>query len=319
MAGYLGNTQKISGSYTVDEFTSSGGTTYTLTKTPGAKNNIQVSAGGLVQYPSAYSVSGTTLTLSGVPSGQKVVVRHMGDTIPYPTLADDAVTSAKIANDAVTGAKLNPALVAGDVIYADGTDTINRLAKGTAAQVLTMNAGATAPEWAAAAGGVDGITSSANTTAMTISADEEINMPLQPVFAHTTASTSDNQDVTGDGTLHTILFNTQKFDIGSNTNANGVFTAPITGVYLFGYHLEIVDGTHNKDYDYIYLDTGGFDPGSQHHFSSVSIDLHERVQMTFLVQMTAGWTAIPRIARHSGTKDSDIRGGSSHFWGVLIA
>ena len=234
-------------------------------------------------------------------------------------MALDKIKTDVIDDDAVTGAKLNPALVAGDVIYADGTDTINRLAKGTAAQVLTMNAGATAPEWAAAAGGVDGITSSANTTAMTISADEEINMPLQPVFAHTTASTSDNQDVTGDGTLHTILFNTQKFDIGSNTNANGVFTAPITGVYLFGYHLEIVDGTHNKDYDYIYLDTGGFDPGSQHHFSSVSIDLHERVQMTFLVQMTAGWTAIPRIARHSGTKDSDIRGGSSHFWGVLIA
>ena len=153
MAGYIGNKLRISGSYTVDEFTSSGGTTYTLSKTPGAKNNIQVSAGGLTQYPSAYSVSGTTLTLTGVPSGQKVVVRHMGDTIPYPALDDDAVTSAKIANDAVTGAKLNPALVAGDVIYADGTDTINRLAKGTAAQVLTMNAGATAPEWGAAAGG----------------------------------------------------------------------------------------------------------------------------------------------------------------------
>ena len=101
MAGYLGNTQKISGSYTVDEFTSSGGTTYTLTKTPGAKNNIQVSAGGLVQYPSAYSVSGTTLTLSGVPSGQKVVVRHMGDTIPYPTLAADAVDGTKLADNAV--------------------------------------------------------------------------------------------------------------------------------------------------------------------------------------------------------------------------
>ena len=155
MAGYLGH-RPPSTSAIVDEFTSSGGTTYTLTKAPGAKNNIQVSAGGLTQYPSAYSVSGTTLTLTGVPSGQKVVVRHMGDTIPYPLLADDAVTSAKIANDAVTGAKLNPALVAGDVIYADGTDTINRLAKGTAAQVLTMNAGATAPEWAAAAGGGGG-------------------------------------------------------------------------------------------------------------------------------------------------------------------
>ena len=87
----------------------------------------------------------------------------MGDTIPFPLLDDNVVTSAKIAasavgttdiaNDAVTGAKLNPAFVAGDIIYADGTDTINRLAKGTAAQVLSMNAGATAPEWTAAAGG----------------------------------------------------------------------------------------------------------------------------------------------------------------------
>ena len=40
MAGYLGNTQKISGRYTVDEFTSSGGTTYTLGSAPGDKNNI---------------------------------------------------------------------------------------------------------------------------------------------------------------------------------------------------------------------------------------------------------------------------------------
>jgi len=141
MAGYIGNKFKISGRYTVDEFTSSGGTTYTLSNDPGEKNNIQVSAGGLTQYPSAYSVSGTTLTLSGVPSGQKVVVRHMGDTIPFPTLDDNVVTGAKIAlgSDA-----------AGDTMYYNGTDYA-RLAKGTASQLLTMNAGATAPEWATAA------------------------------------------------------------------------------------------------------------------------------------------------------------------------
>ena len=153
MAGYLGNTQKISGSYTVDEFTSSGGTTYTLTKAPGAKNNIQVSAGGLVQYPSAYSVSGTTLTLSGVPSGQKVVVRHMGETILYPALDDGIVTSAKIASNSVTGAKIALGSdAAGDTLYYNGTDYV-RLAKGAAAQVLTMNGGATAPAWATAAAG----------------------------------------------------------------------------------------------------------------------------------------------------------------------
>tara|TARA_R110002012_G_scaffold50936_1_gene131841 strand:- start:237 stop:971 length:735 start_codon:yes stop_codon:yes gene_type:complete len=39
----------------------------------------------------------------------------------------------------------------GDIVYASGTTTLAKLAKGTAAQVLTMNSGATAPEWAAAA------------------------------------------------------------------------------------------------------------------------------------------------------------------------
>ena len=117
MAGYIGNKQKISGRYTVDEFTSSGGTTYTLGSAPGDKNNIQVSAGGLVQYPSAYSVSGTTLTLSGVPSGQKVVVRHMGDTIPYPALDDGSVTSAKLTAAAVTS------LSAYDIGFTAGFDS----------------------------------------------------------------------------------------------------------------------------------------------------------------------------------------------------
>lgn len=40
----------------------------------------------------------------------------------------------------------------GDILYR-GTTEWERLAKGTAAQVLTMNAGATAPEWADAGGG----------------------------------------------------------------------------------------------------------------------------------------------------------------------
>jgi len=43
--------------------------------------------------------------------------------------------------------ELIDSLAAGDVIYHDGTSFV-RLAKGTAGQVLTMNAGATAPEWA---------------------------------------------------------------------------------------------------------------------------------------------------------------------------
>jgi hypothetical protein len=41
---------------------------------------------------------------------------------------------------------LSPLTTQGDVLYHNGTDNV-RLAKGTAGQVLEMNAGATAPSW----------------------------------------------------------------------------------------------------------------------------------------------------------------------------
>ena len=136
MAGYLGAKPAVNGIYTVDEFTSSGGTTYTLSRAPGTKNNIQVNAGGLAQYPSAYSVSGTTLTLSGVPSGQKVVVRHMGETILYPALDDDIVTNAKLADDAVGLAELSATGTASATTFLRGDNSWQAAGGGKIGQVL---------------------------------------------------------------------------------------------------------------------------------------------------------------------------------------
>jgi hypothetical protein len=42
---------------------------------------------------------------------------------------------------------------AGDLIYGTAADTVARLGIGTANQVLRVNSGATAPEWATAASG----------------------------------------------------------------------------------------------------------------------------------------------------------------------
>ena len=95
------------------------------------------------------------------------------DAIDSDHYANTSIDTAHIANDQVTGAKLNPALVAGDIIYADGTDTINRLAKGTAAQVLAMNGGATAPEWADAAGGGLDLQATPKTASFTAVAGEQ--------------------------------------------------------------------------------------------------------------------------------------------------
>ena len=81
-------------------------------------------------------------------SGNTTVEKNL--TVDGTTTLTGAVT---LPNDTVTAPKTDLSIVQGDIIYGTGTDAWAKLAKGTADQVLTMNSGATAPEWAAAGGG----------------------------------------------------------------------------------------------------------------------------------------------------------------------
>ena len=141
-----------------------GGTSFTLDKSA-STNSVLLSIGGIIQKPSTdYTVSGVTITTtSSVTSGVEVfslIIHDAGNapviednSIVTAKIADNQVTTAKIADNNVTGAKIAMGSdAAGDVLYYNGTDYV-RLAKGTATQVLAMNAGATAPEWVAAGGG----------------------------------------------------------------------------------------------------------------------------------------------------------------------
>jgi len=64
--------------------------------------------------------------------------------------ATAALTGAVPVENGGTGLET---VAAGDVLYADDADSIAALAKGTAYQLLRMNAGATVPEWGAPMGG----------------------------------------------------------------------------------------------------------------------------------------------------------------------
>jgi len=64
---------------------------------------------------------------------------------------DVAISSGKTISGTASQFKMTD-LVAGDILYASAADTLGRVAKGAASEVLTMNAGATAPEFAAASG-----------------------------------------------------------------------------------------------------------------------------------------------------------------------
>ncbi len=148
--GYIGN-EPTTGHFPVDNFTSSGGSTYTLTKAPASAGAIEVSVQGVLQPTTAYTVSGTTLTMAGVTTGVKIFVRHLGETLVLPTPADGSVTTTKLGTNSVDGTKIAMGSDArGDILYHGATDYA-RLAKGTSGQVLTM--GANDPAWADAASG----------------------------------------------------------------------------------------------------------------------------------------------------------------------
>ena len=73
------------------------------------------------------------------PTGSTLFVIKSGSATEIAVPADNTVSAGKT----------DISLVQGDVIYANGTDSWTRLAKGTAGQFLKMNSGATAPEWGA--------------------------------------------------------------------------------------------------------------------------------------------------------------------------
>lgn len=82
----------------------------------------------------------------GVPSGGTT-----GQVLKKKTGTD---YDTEWAND--TAGMANPMTTLGDMIYGAQDGTPVRLGKGTAGQVLTMNSGATAPEWATPSGGGGG-------------------------------------------------------------------------------------------------------------------------------------------------------------------
>jgi hypothetical protein len=82
---------------------------------------------------------------------------NYGWTTPDDTdLVKDGAAAIRTLGSSVdtTTKALNPETTTGDIAYRSATANTNtRLALGTAGQVLTVNSGATAPEWATAASG----------------------------------------------------------------------------------------------------------------------------------------------------------------------
>lgn len=201
-------------------------------------------------------------------------------------------------------------LTANGVLVGEGTGSVAVTAAGTNGQVLVGSTGAD-PAFTT-------LTSSAGTIlyttgAHTLNLEASYTQTARPAFSAYVSAPIAN--VTGDGTVYTIIYDTVLYDQASNyNNATGIFTAPVTGIYLFtvSYFLtglgvaNIVGSVTIQTTGYqVFLDQSGM--GIERDSSSNLIVSNRSAQ----VKLTAGSTAFVLVTVYSGAKIVGVGAGTA--------
>lgn len=180
----------------------------------GTNGDVMVQAAGIPSWAAQSTLAaGTAAALASNPSD------CASDTWATTIAANGNLTCSTIT---VAGGGTGIAsYTAGDILYASGATTLSKLAKGTASQLLRMNAGATAPEWATISSGIGGTTgatdnavlradgtggSTIQSSSMTLTDSGYLNGPAGLVSTPTYAGsgTASDSGLYFDGTIPTI-------------------------------------------------------------------------------------------------------------------
>jgi hypothetical protein len=164
------------------------------------------------------------------------------------------------------------------------------------------------------------VTGGSGGQSMAITSAGQVTVPLQPVFdAYLGSGVT---DVTGDGTVYTVIFDTELTDIGSNyDNTTGIFTAPVTGKYFFTSSVQATGiGAHTSAQILIVTTPKSFQGMLINPAASAGGQLN--IIGSCVVSLTASDTVKITVTFSGSTKTVDIAGSSSpttYFSGYLIA
>lgn len=267
-----------------------------------------------------------------VLQGQGVGTASAFSTATYPA----TTTVSQILYSSATNTVAGLATANNGTLITGTTGIPSVLANGTTGQVLTATTGSP-PSWTTAAGNVAGPGSSTdraiatwngtggtalfNNSTVKISSAGIMTKTAQPCFNAYNLNNVSN--VTGDGTLYTVNFDTELVDQGNNF-ASSTFTAPVTGNYLFSGNVQIfgLGATDTSVAIQVVTTANTLTQGYQN--SAVTRDLGTGnnilgIPFSAVLPMTATDTATITVVVSGGTKTVSLLGGKgTYFSGCLL-
>ena len=152
-------------------------------------------------------------------------------------------------------------------------------------------------------------------TRLTVDSDGIVTMPTQVMFS---ASTSQANDCTGAGTVYTVPYSTEYFDIGSHFNhTTGYFTAPVDGKYFFHASVAMNNLTSAMDQAVIEFHHSGSEPnrsGFQNMYPIIADGTYGTQQISAILDLDADDTVHVTQQVSYGASDA-VRVGATNFCG----
>ena len=178
---------------------------------------------------------------------------------------------------------------------------------GASGDTITVPSGATITNSGTATNFAPiGISSSMTSgSGLAIDSAGHVTMPLQSCFSAYNNLAQSN--VTGDDTMYTVLFDTERFDLNGDFASN-TFTAPVTGKYLLSSSIGLTGYTSSSTYSNMYLVTSNFTYSA---FAGTQVENNFFFSFSIVADMDASDTAIVKVnAGGDGAKVVDVANGA---------